>query len=276
MPRDEPPPPTHPDPIPGTEKQAGSPPSKRSSAESLPVDAPPPAPPIVASSPYAESMRKKYFVIGQIFKDADTSYATDEELAKGANMWRSFFAPEGEPPLSDKVTVKDIESYRNGSTARPARQPAVARPAPAPLEEKNKLISDIYYGIHGFGSIAQTVRQVNEYIKEKRINIQKTTAEDVKAWKRGLSSPKSKPGGYNSFIPAAYGVEVQIDLFYMEDLKNVKEQSFSSTNVPLIVANFIFSKRFLNFLYSSYSNGKKGGFDQRIKLINVFKYKNVF
>jgi len=147
-------------------------------------------------------------------------------LQKGLIRGGRFFAPEGEPPLSDKVTVKDIESYRNGWIARPARQPAVSRPVPAPLEEKNKLISDIYYGIHGFGSIAQTVRQVNEYIKSNNINIQKITAEDVKTWKQGELTPKSKPGGYNSFIPDAYGVEVQIDLFYMEDLKNVKDKTF--------------------------------------------------
>ena len=184
------------------------------------------APPAIAASTTA-SQFKKFRVLAEVYNLAKNERPPPsiEEVAKRANVLR-LMIPEGSKPKSAAIKEKDVEAYLKSLTAEPVgRRPRSAGlPPAASLEEKNKLINDVYYDVTGYGSIAQTVKQVNAYIKKNGLNIQNITAEDVKAWKQGNLAPKTKPGGYNSFIPDSVELEVQIDLFYMADITDVEDK----------------------------------------------------
>ncbi len=82
-------------------------------------------------------------------------------------------------------------------------------------EEKDKIISGIYYNESGYGSIKTTY-------SDARLKNNKITLKYVQEWFRTNVGNKAQPGGTNSFIaPHAY-YEYQIDLFRIKDLKNQK------------------------------------------------------
>ena len=85
------------------------------------------------------------------------------------------------------------------------------------MSDKNNIISDVYFGRSGFGSIANTFKDAKA--KDKSI-----TMADVKAWYDKNIDRKRPMSGFNSFIaPYAY-YEYQIDLFFItkKDLDNQK------------------------------------------------------
>ncbi len=82
-------------------------------------------------------------------------------------------------------------------------------------EEKDKIISSIYYDESGYGSIKTTY-------SDARLKSTKITLKYVQEWFRTNVGNRAQPGGTNSFIaPHAY-YENEIDLFRIKDLKNQK------------------------------------------------------
>ena len=83
------------------------------------------------------------------------------------------------------------------------------------LEEKDTIISNIYYNEAGYGSIQTTY-------SDARLKNPKITLKYVKEWFAKNVGVKAQPGGTNSFIaPHAY-YEYQIDLFLIVDLGKQK------------------------------------------------------
>ena len=149
----------------------------------------------------------------------------DKDLLKRARAYRRL---EGDP--GNKVTAADVKRYRQihgypGGVVVPA-------PLPAPADEKKSIIEHVYYGKNGFGSIAHTVELANRYIRDNNRRMPPITAADVRAWKNVKVVPKTKPGGYNSFIPDRVGLEVQVDLFFMPSPKPEVEKGVQAKAEP--------------------------------------------
>ena len=80
----------------------------------------------------------------------------------------------------------------------------------------NEIISKIYFEPSGYGSIQNTfiaARKVDKTIK----------MDDVKAWFVANVEQKTKYSGQNSYVAQKPYEEYQIDLFFINDLKNKKE-----------------------------------------------------
>ena len=80
-------------------------------------------------------------------------------------------------------------------------------------ETKDKIIHDEYYDESGFGSINRTYQEAKR--KDKTI-----TLNYVKNWFERNMEKTKQPSGQNSFIAPHPYYEFQLDLFFLEDLKN--------------------------------------------------------
>ena len=86
-------------------------------------------------------------------------------------------------------------------------------------ENKQKIISDIYFDRAGFGSKQTTLKDARE--KDKSI-----TMKDVEDFFRKNVEVKRKQKGYNSFIAPHSNHTYQIDLFFMGYYDFDEEQKF--------------------------------------------------
>ena len=78
-------------------------------------------------------------------------------------------------------------------------------------EKKRDIIHRIYTDRAGFGSIADTLKEVRK--------IDSTiTYNDVKQWKENNTIRKTNLKGYNSYVADYPHQEYQIDLFFISDL----------------------------------------------------------
>ena len=82
-------------------------------------------------------------------------------------------------------------------------------------EEKDKIISSIYYDESGYGSIKTTY-------SDARLKSTKITLKYVQEWFRTNVGNRAQPGGTNSFIAPHAHYEYQIDLFRIKDLKKTE------------------------------------------------------
>ena len=82
-------------------------------------------------------------------------------------------------------------------------------------DNKNDIISKIYFDRSGFGSKATTLRDAKE--KDKTI-----TMKDVEDFFRKNVEQKKQLRGQNSFIPPHPFYEFQMDLFFINDLEKQK------------------------------------------------------
>ena len=82
-------------------------------------------------------------------------------------------------------------------------------------DNKNDIISKIYFDRSGFGSIQTTYKDAKA--KEPTI-----TLNDVKEWFKENVEQKKQLGGQNSFIPPHPFYEFQMDLFFINDLEKQK------------------------------------------------------
>ena len=82
-------------------------------------------------------------------------------------------------------------------------------------DNKNDIISKIYFDRSGFGSIQTTYRDARA--KDKTI-----TLNDVKEWFIKNVEQKKQLRGQNSFIAPYPFYEFQMDLFFINDLENQK------------------------------------------------------
>ena len=82
-------------------------------------------------------------------------------------------------------------------------------------DNKNDIISKIYFDRSGFGSKATTLRDAKE--KDKTI-----TMKDVEEFFRKNVEQKKQLRGQNSFIPPHPLYEFQMDLFFINDLEKQK------------------------------------------------------
>jgi hypothetical protein len=82
-------------------------------------------------------------------------------------------------------------------------------------EEKDAIISKVYYDPSGYGSLQATYNES----RLKDITISK---QFVQGWFSENINKTKQPGGKNSFVAPGPGYEYQIDLFYLSDLKNQK------------------------------------------------------
>ena len=80
---------------------------------------------------------------------------------------------------------------------------------------KYDIINSIYYDRSGFGSRSRTLEEARE--KDKTI-----TMGDINKWFRANVEQKRKPVGSNSFVAPHSGWEYQMDLFFINDLKDQK------------------------------------------------------
>ena len=80
---------------------------------------------------------------------------------------------------------------------------------------KDDIINSIYYDRSGFGSRSRTLEEARE--KDKTI-----TMGDINKWFRANVEQKRKPVGSNSFVAPHSGWEYQMDLFFINDLKDQK------------------------------------------------------
>ena len=78
---------------------------------------------------------------------------------------------------------------------------------------KDEIINKTYYDLGGFGSIKATLEDAHKYDK----NI---TLDDVKAWFNKNVEKKTKQRGMNSFIANEPRDEYQMDLMFLNDLKD--------------------------------------------------------
>jgi hypothetical protein len=78
-------------------------------------------------------------------------------------------------------------------------------------EEKDKVISDIYYNEAGYGSIKTTY-------DDARLKNRSITLKYVQAWFNTNVGKKEQPVGTNSFVAQKAYFEYQIDLFLIMDL----------------------------------------------------------
>ena len=81
--------------------------------------------------------------------------------------------------------------------------------------DKNKIISQVYHDPLGYGSIHNTLKDARKVDKS-------ITLEDVKQWKESNVERKTQLKGYNSYVADHRFQEYQIDLFFMNDLKDQK------------------------------------------------------
>ena len=86
-------------------------------------------------------------------------------------------------------------------------------------DNKQKIISDIYFDRSGYGSKATTLKDARE--KDKTI-----TMKDVEEFFRKNVEIKAKPRGYNSFVAPKNNHTYQIDLFFMGYYDFDEEQKF--------------------------------------------------
>ena len=86
-------------------------------------------------------------------------------------------------------------------------------------DNKQKIISDIYFDRSGYGSKATTLKDARE--KDKTI-----TMKDVEQFFRKNVEVKAKPRGYNSFVAPKNSHTYQIDLFLMGYYDFDEEQKF--------------------------------------------------
>ena len=86
-------------------------------------------------------------------------------------------------------------------------------------DNKQKIISDIYFDRSGYGSKATTLKDARE--KDKTI-----TMKDVEEFFRKNVEVKEKPRGYNSFVAPKNNHTYQIDLFFMGYYDFDEEQKF--------------------------------------------------
>ena len=85
------------------------------------------------------------------------------------------------------------------------------------MDNKNAIISKIYFDKSGYGSIKTTFEDARK--KDNSITI-----EDVKQFFNEKVNKKTQLKGYNSFVaPYAY-YEFQFDLFFIQDLENQKNK----------------------------------------------------
>ena len=83
------------------------------------------------------------------------------------------------------------------------------------MSEKQKIINDVYFDKAGFGSKQRTLSEARE--KDKTI-----TMSDINEFFRKNVEQKRKPGGQNSFVAPYSAYEYQMDLFFINDLKEQK------------------------------------------------------
>ena len=83
------------------------------------------------------------------------------------------------------------------------------------MSEKQKIINDVYFDKAGFGSKQRTLSEARE--KDKTI-----TMSDINEFFRANVEQKRKPVGQNSFIAPHSAYEYQMDLFFINDLKEQK------------------------------------------------------
>ena len=83
------------------------------------------------------------------------------------------------------------------------------------IEEKGKVINDIYFNEAGYGSVKTTYADAR--LKDKRI-----TLKYVQEWFSKNVGNKKQPGGTNSFVAPGAFYEFQIDLFFINDLEGQK------------------------------------------------------
>ena len=83
------------------------------------------------------------------------------------------------------------------------------------MSEKQKIINDVYFDKAGFGSTQRTLSEARE--RDKTI-----TMSDINEFFRANVEQKRKPVGQNSFIAPHSAYEYQMDLFFINDLKEQK------------------------------------------------------
>ena len=83
------------------------------------------------------------------------------------------------------------------------------------MSEKQKIINDVYFDRAGFGSRSRTLEEARE--KDKTI-----TMSDINEFFRKNVDQKRKPVGSNSFVAPHSAYEYQMDLFFINDLKDQK------------------------------------------------------
>ena len=83
------------------------------------------------------------------------------------------------------------------------------------MSEKQKIINDVYFDRAGFGSKSRTLEEARE--KDKTI-----TMSDINEFFRKNVDQKRKPVGSNSFVALHSAYEYQMDLFFINDLKDQK------------------------------------------------------
>ena len=86
-------------------------------------------------------------------------------------------------------------------------------------DNKQKVISDIYFDRSGYGSKATTLKDARE--KDKTIKM-----SDVETFLKNNVEMKAKPRGHNSFIAPHNHYTYQIDLFFMGYYDFDEEQKF--------------------------------------------------
>ena len=87
------------------------------------------------------------------------------------------------------------------------------------MDKKDEIIKRIYTDPAGFGSVLNTLKEVNKIDPS-------ITKKDVKQWIENNTRRKTNLKGYNSYVPPAPKYEYQIDLFFMSDLKNEEYQDY--------------------------------------------------
>ena len=83
------------------------------------------------------------------------------------------------------------------------------------MSEKQKDIDDVYFDRAGFGSKSQTLEEARE--KDKTISV-----GDISEFFRKNVEQKRKPVGSNSCVAPHSACEYQMDLFFINDLKDPK------------------------------------------------------
>ena len=84
-------------------------------------------------------------------------------------------------------------------------------------EKKAATISKLYFDQGGFGSIKNT-------FKEAKAEDPSISYKDVEEWFQNNTQRKTQLKGYNSYVPKRTGDEYQVDLFFINDLRNQKKK----------------------------------------------------
>ncbi len=82
-------------------------------------------------------------------------------------------------------------------------------------EDKDKIISEIYFDPSGYGSVKNTYTDAR--MKDRRI-----TLKYVQNWFSETLEATKQPGGTNSFVAQEAYYEYQVDLFFINDLEDQK------------------------------------------------------